>query len=124
MKRLGDVVRSPNTGSLDGALDRAILGEYDNGGLRKAVAYPLQKAEPAHLGNAQIRDDDFDGILFENVERLFGGGSGAGAKAGLANNIAAKIACCVLIVDNKNGGRCRPRELQRGLGSGCHVSPL
>jgi hypothetical protein len=42
VKWLGDVVRGAQSGGLDGAFDRAVMRQHQDGGLRKIVPNPLQ----------------------------------------------------------------------------------
>ncbi len=74
VERLCDVVYRPEPRRLDRCLDGAILGEHDDRNLGIAHANPLDELQPSDLRDFQIRDDDVDRILVQDIERLLGGG--------------------------------------------------
>src|SRR6266404_967410 len=58
---------------LDCRFDGAILREHDDRNLRIARANPLDEFQPSELRDFQIRDDDVDRILVQDIECLLRG---------------------------------------------------
>ena len=72
LKRLGDEVRRAALDRIDGVLHRAVAGDDDGDDARDSGRRAASMtAGPVDAGQPQVGDDDVEGELLEQLERLF-----------------------------------------------------
>src|SRR5271154_1620308 len=101
-ERLGDVVGGAHAGGFDGRVDRSVLREHHENNFGVGVVDTADEFEAAGPGELEVREDDIDGRLFEDVEGFLGGGHGSGAHAGLYGDVGAGFANAEFVIHDED----------------------
>jgi hypothetical protein len=101
-ERLRKVVHGAHARDLYGRFDGAVLRQHHNSHVRVEVVDEFQQFHAAGTRKFQVRLENVDCRMFQNLESLFGSGHGHGLHARLSGDRRAGLTNGLLIVHNQD----------------------
>src|SRR5438309_6342052 len=101
-ERLGDVIDGAKTRNLHSGFNGAVLRQHDDGNFGMLAVHLFEQLYAARSLQLQIRQEDVNGRMFQNLQRFFRGSHGDGFHSRLFGNRGTGLTDGQLVIHDEN----------------------